>query len=144
MRNALLTTALALSLAAPAFAQTPVENARQRVRSVIIFGDEACPPAADPDEIVVCSRRPEEEKYRLPPGARDEAVKNRRNRSWAARASELNTLGKTVNTCTAVGPGGASGCPQEELRRAAEEKRAAAAEREATASDIVATPGTPR
>ena len=144
MRLALLPIAIALVAALPAVAQTPVEKARQRIRSVIIYGDEACPPAADPDEIVVCSHRPEEERYRLPPGTRDDATKNRKNRSWAARAQELNTLGKTVNACTAVGPGGASGCLQEQLNQAAEERRAAAAERKATTSDIVATPTTPR
>ena len=123
MRRALLLLTLPLLIEAPALAQDPVGDQVKRVRSVVIYGDDPCPKAENPDEIVVCARRPEEERYRLPPSTRDQATKNRKNRAWAARAREVQDLGRTApSTCKPVGPGGDFGCAQQRLRDAAEEK----------------------
>ena len=143
MRNALLTLALLPLIAAPALAQDKVEAAKQRIRSVVIYGDEACPAAADPDEIVVCSRRPADEQFRLAPSEREKATKNRKNRAWAARVRDLDDVGRPINTCTAVGPAGGSGCIQQDLRNAAAEKAEAKTEAAADAP-VTATPSTPR
>lgn len=129
MRALFLLTALPLLAAAPALGQSAVDSANKRIRSVVVYGDEVCPESKDPDEIVVCARRPEEERYRLAPSQRDAATKNRKNRAWGARAAELNTLGKTgTGTCTPVGPGGDTGCTLQMVKDAAEERADAKAE----------------
>ena len=48
-----------LSLA-PASAEPP-----QRVFNLIVYGDDPCP-KGEGDEIIVCARKPESERYRIP------------------------------------------------------------------------------
>ena len=129
MRRAFLLLALPLLLDQPAFAQSAVDQSVKRIRSVVIYGDDPCPKANNPDEIVVCAKRPEEERYRLPPSVRDQAIKNRKNRSWAARTQDLERLGASgTGSCTTIGPGGANGCTLQSIRDSAEEKRDVAAD----------------
>ena len=93
-------------LAAPAAAQ-------QRIRQVVIFGNDRCPEGRG-DEIVVCARRPEGDRYRLPESARGPSDTSPERRSWAVRARNIRDVGNTgINSCSTVGPGGQSGCLQE-------------------------------
>lgn len=104
---ALLATAVlnVVPLAAPATAQ-------QRVRQVIVFGNDRCPQGSG-DEIVVCARRPESDRYRLPENARGPADVSPERRSWAARQRSLQNVGRTgTDSCSPVGPGGQTGCLQ--------------------------------
>lgn len=127
MRRALLLLSLPALLGSPTLGQTAADNQVKRIRSVVIYGDDVCPTAANPDEIVVCSKRPERERYRLPQSVREQAQKNRKNRSWAARSQDMSNLGRSGNgTCSPVGPNGGSGCVLQGIRDAAEEKRDAA------------------
>lgn len=135
MRAIFVPMILAMSATA-AFAQAPnstdtVEQANKRIRTVVIYGNDPCPPAANPDEIVVCARRPEEERYRLPPSTRDEATRSRRNDAWAARVRSMEGLGR-ADKCTAVGNADLTGCTLEQIERAAAERRAAQAEAQNT------------
>lgn len=129
MRRAVLLAALtAVMLPDVALAQTTssgtiVNDSVRRIRSVVIYGDDNCPKATNPDEVVVCSRRPEVERFRLPPSVRDQALKNRKNRSWASRARDLEQSNNPIGSCTAVGPSGGSGCLQQSIRDSAEERR---------------------
>ena len=44
----------------PAQAEPP-----QRITNLLVYGDDPCP-KGEGDEIVVCARRPESERYRIP------------------------------------------------------------------------------
>jgi hypothetical protein len=104
-------TAVALS---PAAAQGQSEN----VRRLVVYGSDPCPRARGGDEIVVCARRPETERYRIPRELRDSATEDDPDStSWAARAEALEYVGRTgIQSCSTVGPGGVSGCWNEMVR----------------------------
>ena len=58
--------------AVPSPAQTmlkpaPTDTSLPRQKLVTVFGTDPCPKSTDPDEIVVCTRRPDEDRYRIPP-----------------------------------------------------------------------------
>ena len=131
MRLALL--AFAALAAAPALAQqpgVPVPNAtppaaEPRVNQVIVYGDDPCTPSRDPDEITVCARLPESDRFRIPPNLRDNP-NDPANQSWAGRATELAVVGRTgTESCSTTGPGGFTGCLNQVINQARAERRAA-------------------
>lgn len=103
---------MALGVApAPAAAQ----DGNYRTRTVVIFGNDECPKAANPDEIVICARRPEEDRYRIPKEIReaDKAAATRRADDVAASRAALASgrpSATGAGSCSTVGAGGASGC----------------------------------
>ena len=101
---------LALPLA-PALAQ------ETRVNEIIVYGTDPCPRSTD-DEIVVCARKPESERYRIPERLRQGGSLQSRQ-AWAARAKQFETVGRTgVNSCSPVGPGGWTGCTEQLIKQA--------------------------
>jgi hypothetical protein len=104
----LLAAAAGLTSVAAA-AQTNDPRHNERVRQVIVYGNDQCPQGSS-DEIVVCARRPDSDRYRIPEALRE----NRRSpdgKSWAYRAEDLETMGDSgIGSCSTTGPGGASGC----------------------------------
>lgn len=109
----------ALAAAAPFAA--PVQAQRSE-RVLTIFGSDPCP-TSNGEEIVVCRRMPEAERYRIPEALRKSD--SRANESWGDRASSLEYVGKSgVNSCSTSGPGGASGCHRKLARQACEEDKA--------------------
>lgn len=116
---ALAGTMGALSLAAPAAAQNAPTNG-----VLIIYGNDRCPTDSDGNEIVVCARRPEAERFRIPQEFRDPST-NPNNQSWAVRSRdvvEANTTG--IGSCSPVGPGGQSGCNEQQINRWRREQQA--------------------
>ena len=98
--------------------------AQSRTAEIIVYGNDPCPRSTD-DDIVVCNRRPEEERYRLAPNLRPSGTRQERS-SWANQAQELNNVGATgIGSCSAVGPGGSSGCLIQDINRAVQENREA-------------------
>ncbi len=92
-------------VAPPALAQNAAQNG-----TLVIFGNDRCPTNADGDEIVVCVRRPEAERFRIPLELR-EVAPDPENESWAARSqSALGVNDNGIGSCSTVGPGGQSGC----------------------------------
>ena len=129
MRRLILLAALA---AAPAFAQSqlkPAESSdgtRPREKLVIVYGNDACPKSGDPNEIIVCSRHPDEERYRIPPSIRNEGVKPGSVRNGAlVRGDAPGGAGGSIGSCTPIGPGGGTGCQQQIQDAYRAEKRAA-------------------
>ncbi len=119
MRYALLALPAAL-IATPALAQG---GAEPRVSQVIVYGDDACPESSDPEEITVCARLPEDERFRIPDNLRNDPNAPA-NQSWARRATELSYVGRTgTESCSTVGSGGWTGCFNELVRNAREERR---------------------
>ena len=108
---------LAAGLAAIPAAGQAQSNTRGQI---IVYGEDPCPRAAD-DEVVVCVRRPAEERYRIPQAYRPSGTRQQ-TQSWAAQSRALSTAGATgTDSCSAVGPGGWTGCLQQEIKEAKEE-----------------------
>lgn len=79
---------------------------------LVLYGNQRCPTDADGNEVVVCTRRPASEQFRVPKELRDLQI-TPENESWAARSSSTLNAGAGVNgigSCSAVGAGGATGC----------------------------------
>lgn len=92
------------------------QQAQQRTREIIVFGTDPCPRATD-DEVVVCARRPEKDRYRLPENLRPSGPPQL-STSWGVRSKELATMGQTgPGTCSGVGPGGDFGCALKDIQR---------------------------
>jgi hypothetical protein len=54
-----------LAWAFPAAAQEAEADLPERTTTAVVYGEEACPKAEE-GEIVVCARRPEGDRYRIP------------------------------------------------------------------------------
>jgi hypothetical protein len=114
----LASTAALLAPAAPALAQAP--PAGTRINQMIVYGDDPCPQSTD-DEIIVCARKPEGERYRIPENLRGEG--DPRSESWANRATELQYVGRSgIGSCSPTGPGGMIGCFEQLVRQARAER----------------------
>jgi hypothetical protein len=102
--------------AAPVSAQ-PAGDGEVRIAEIIVYGDDPCPRSTD-SEVVVCARKPESERYRIPERFREGGSLQSRQ-SWAARARSFEYVGRTgIQSCSAVGPGGHTGCLQNMIDRA--------------------------
>jgi hypothetical protein len=98
----------------------------QRIRNIALVGNQPCPKATDPTEVVVCSRI--EEPYRIPKGLRDKKPIPAQNQSWVNRAAALDEVGRKAgnlpNSCTNIGASGSTGCSLAQIKQWAAEKRA--------------------
>lgn len=110
-------TALAAGVfCAPVLAQTPVETGDESYNMVIVYGDDECPQGED-GTIVVCARKAESERYRIPEALR--FTDGPKAQAWAERVEQLETVGKTgIMSCSPVGAGGFTGCTQELIEKA--------------------------
>ena len=103
-----LASLLASAALAQEAADQPAEVQRDQVRQIIVYGNDPCPEGLN-DEIVVCARRPETERYRLPPETRTPRPGDQR--SALQRQQEIREATDTgIGSCSTVGPGGQSGC----------------------------------
>ena len=119
-------SAAALSGLALGLAAFPAAGNAQagKVSEIIVYGTDPCPRSTD-DEVVVCARKPESERYRIPEALRVGGSLQSRT-AWAERARQFETYGRTgTNTCSPVGPGGANGCAQQLINQAFREREEA-------------------
>jgi hypothetical protein len=96
----------------------------ERETQLVVFGDDSCPTPTSENEVVVCARRPESERYRIPPALRhprDEPS----SVSWAAANEALDDAQRQMrpNSCSVVGSYGQTGCAQEMVRQWYYERR---------------------
>jgi len=120
MSKLLLTAATASIFAGLALPAAPA--LAQRTSEIIVYGTDPCPRSTD-DDVVVCARRPEAERFRIPEVLRETGTLQQRQ-SWTKQAEALATAGATgVGSCSAVGPGGHTGCAQQEINRAFGDRR---------------------
>ena len=112
-----------LGLGAPALAADPYPP--QRTEHVVVYGNDACPKPADEEEIVVCARRPESERFRIPKSLRNREPSGAT--SWTARNEELEEASRPSRpgSCSVVGTYGQSGCHQQLINQWYRERRAA-------------------
>ena len=96
-----------------------------RVNQLIIYGDDPCPESTDPNEVTVCARLPENDRFRIPPSVRENSD-DPASQSWANRAVELSYVGRGgTDSCSTVGGGGFTGCFNQIVSQARAERRAA-------------------
>ena len=120
--NPLALSAAALAFALPLLAiPAPALAQNGTISEIIVYGTDPCPRSTD-DEVVVCARKPEGERYRIPERLRSSGTRQQRT-SWANRAIAFETYGKTgINSCSPVGPGGFTGCSQQLINQAFKER----------------------
>jgi len=124
----LLLAAVLTAAAAPALAADPPPSEPNKITTLVVYGDDPCPRSND-EEIVVCAREPESERYRIPKKLR-RAKPDAAQRSWGDRVQVLEMVGRqgTPNSCSPIGSNGQSGCMAQFLRQAREERERAALE----------------
>ena len=116
---ALPLAALAAALA-PSAATAQQQAAEPKVNQLIIYGDDKCPPSTD-NEITVCARMDEGERYRIPEDLRE--LSGPENQSWASKGKSFEAVGNFGPlSCTPVGAGGEFGCTEKIISAAYEEK----------------------
>lgn len=92
------------------------------VSEIIVYGTDPCPRSTD-DQVVVCARKPESERYRIPEKFRSSGSRQSRE-AWVNRAKQLETVGDTgINSCSPVGPGGFTGCLTQVIDQARQERK---------------------
>jgi hypothetical protein len=109
----------------------------QRTISATVYGNDPCPTGSG-GEIIVCARRPESERYRLPKRFRGQkASESPASDAWANKVQATDAASRMAaglpDTCSAVGSGGQSGCQHQFLSQAR-------AERKADQADVAGTP----
>jgi hypothetical protein len=116
-------SAAALAVGLPAvIAPAPAMAQNNTISEIIVYGTDPCPRSTD-DEVVVCARKPESERYRIPERYRQSGPPQSRE-SWANKAIAFETYGRTgINSCSPVGPAGFTGCTQQLINQAVKERR---------------------
>lgn len=116
-------TAAAALVPAPAAAQ---DEAGDKVNTVIVYGEDECPQSSG-NEIVVCARLDESERYRIPESLRQSNDPD--NEPWASRVRAYETVGSFgALSCSPAGSGGELGCTAKMIEAAYQER--------ATSSDV--------
>lgn len=117
-----------LALSAPAAAQdtaaAPVQSAGEKVNLVIVYGNDACPQATG-EELVVCGRKEEKDRYRIPEPLRGDPNAPS-HQAWGERFKSLEYVGRSgTESCSPVGGGGFTGCFAQLARLAKAERQQA-------------------
>ena len=119
--------AVVASVAAFIPAPASAEGQQGNIAEIIVYGNDPCPRSTD-DQVVVCARRPEAERYRIPEKYRPGGTFQERQ-SWANKARSLETVGNTGTfSCSPVGPGGYTGCLTKVINQARRESQETATE----------------
>ncbi len=102
---------------APAAAQ---DAGGDKVNQLIVYGDDVCQSASE-NEITICARKPESERFRIPEILRGTA--SPQNEAWTNRVLAYETVGRFgTNSCSPVGQGGWTGCAGQLIDAAYAEK----------------------
>ena len=113
--------ALMLSVQAPAQNAPATQQGDEKINQLIIYGDDKCPESKG-DEIVVCARMGEADRYRIPSSLRDDP-NDSRNQAMSERIKSYEYVGASgTMSCSASGAGGFTGCGLKEIDRAYAEK----------------------
>lgn len=123
-----LTLAVAAGLLTPAAdaaepANTAAPDPMQRTISIVVYGDDPCP-KNEGDEIVVCARRPESERYRIPKPLRQKPAPEG-GPGWASQVAQMEQAGRAIipGSCSVNGSFGFTGCTAAMIRQWFAERR---------------------
>jgi len=109
---AIIVVSAGLVFAPPALTQ----DAAERVNQLIVYGDDPCPPSSG-DQITVCARKDEGERFRIPEALRES--RSPQNEAWNTRVIAYETVGKTgALSCSPAGAGGWTGCVSQMIETA--------------------------
>ncbi len=120
---------VALLLAAPLAAAGPGESLAEapppRISTLVVYGEDPCPRSKD-DEIIVCARQPESDRYRIPKQLRKHKKTDEPAVSWTERTRTLDMVSQKglPNSCSPHGTGGQTGCMRQFLEAARREREA--------------------
>lgn len=118
-----LLIALPLLLAAPVPAFAASEPGHEKMNMVIVYGEDPCPKSQG-DEITVCARKDEGERFRIPPTLRDSSAPS--NEAWTNRVTRYEMVGASgTSSCSPSGAGGWTGCSGQFINNAYAEKKGA-------------------
>jgi hypothetical protein len=118
---AMLLLGMAAPVSARAQAGTAPAGGEGRMNMVIVYGNDACPESKG-DEITVCARKGEGERYRIPEPLRGSA--SPQNEAWTNRVLAYESVGASgTQSCSATGPGGWTGCASKFINNAYAEKK---------------------
>ena len=114
----LMFSAAAAAVVLSSMAAIPsVALAQAGERKVLIFGTDPCPRDA------ICIRAPESQRYRIPDALNPQGTVQERQ-SWSQKSKVLTTVGDTgAQSCSAVGPGGHTGCLVQTIKQARTQTR---------------------
>lgn len=120
----LIAAAAVAAFTASGFAAPAAAQANEKV--LIVYGKDPCPTTKSGEEIVVCARKPESERYRIPENLR--STNPGPNDRWSDRGRSIETAGANgSSSCSAGGGGGAwSPCWSRLMNQARDERKAQA------------------
>ena len=122
MRIWTLAMTAAAALAGGLVVSSQPAQAQTNIAEIVVYGTDPCPRSTD-DAVVVCARRPESERYRIPEKYRPSGPPQA-GQSWANKAKVLETVGNTGTfSCSPVGPGGYTGCLTQVINQDRNERR---------------------
>jgi len=118
MRSILIPFAL-VALAAGSAGVARVAEPDERVQTLVVYGNDPCP-QGDDGSIVVCARKPESERYRIPKPLRNKpVVAAAGGQAWASKVQTLDAASRAIlpNSCSPIGTNGYTGCTLAMLRQ---------------------------
>src|SRR3954462_14161991 len=99
MTRLMITLAAGATIIGPVAFPDPAQAQAGNVAEIIVYGTDPCPRSTD-DQVVVCARRPEAERYRIPEKLRPSGPRQQ-TQAWGNRAGALETVGSTgINSCS--------------------------------------------
>lgn len=129
IRTNLLLASLLLSIAVSAPAKRPHDDADapappEKISALIVYGNDPCPRSTG-DEIVVCGREPESERYRIPKRFRGQKKPLASQGAWSNTVQQLEMVSRRglPNSCSPVGSNGATGCYDQFIAQARAERQ---------------------
>jgi hypothetical protein len=97
------------------------QDSGETINALIVYGDDPCPVSTS-DQITVCARKDEAERYRIPEILRGSA--SPQNEAWNNKVLAYETVFDSGTlSCSPTGPGGFTGCTQNLIDQAYAEKR---------------------
>lgn len=118
---------LLAAIAAPASAQDmPKVSATppERISQLTVYGNDPCPRSTG-EEVIVCARIPESERYRVPKRLRDKKKADAPvAMAWGAQSLQLENISRQglPGSCNTSGSNGQTGCFQQFLAQARAER----------------------
>lgn len=120
-RISLASIALMLSVQALAQGAPVAKPGDEKINQLIIYGDDKCPESVG-DEIVVCARMGEADRYRIPTNLRGDP-NDPRNQAMSERIKSYEYVAASgTMSCSPSGAGGFTGCGLAEINKAYAEK----------------------
>lgn len=116
-------TGLALAALIPLSATAQPAPPPERTINLLVYGDDPCPQGKG-DEIVVCARRPEAERYRIPKKLREKPAPVG-SQGWGSQVATMEQVQRQnlPNSCSVNGANGFTGCTAQMLAQWFAERR---------------------